>query len=359
MEFNHYQILGINQNATDAEIKAAYKELAKKYHPDKHDNNIVFEEHFKKINAAYQILSNKQKRTLYDYKLTYKATQQAPPAQNANSKKPQAQYRQTTTSQTKPDSETDKKTLRKVYIITIIALVTIGIAAVYFYNFMNHYTAEKEYEEGLQLEAQKKYHFALQSYSSAIAYDNHFTPALVKKAQLRIMLWDDYNGAYYDLSNAIKYDKNPNANLYFQRAKCLLKLKKREDALADLNEAERINPAFDSISFYKAELHCYFFHHYNTAIEEYKLALNKNPNMADAWFGKGISELELNQYDLSIKDISKAIAINDKEGRYYYYRAYANLQLKDTLQACNDWHSAANNSFEQAQVPLDSICKIP
>tara|TARA_Y200000002_G_scaffold380339_1_gene391589 strand:+ start:875 stop:1705 length:831 start_codon:yes stop_codon:yes gene_type:complete len=66
MEDNYYQILGLNENANDNEIKKAYKKLAIKYHPDKNPNNKDAEEKFKTICEAYSVLSDKDKKEQYD-----------------------------------------------------------------------------------------------------------------------------------------------------------------------------------------------------------------------------------------------------------------------------------------------------
>lgn len=61
-----YEVLGINKGADDAEIKKAYRTLAKKYHPDMNPNNAEAEKKFKEINEAYGVLSDKEKKTRYD-----------------------------------------------------------------------------------------------------------------------------------------------------------------------------------------------------------------------------------------------------------------------------------------------------
>ncbi len=63
---NYYDILGVAKNANDKDIKAAYRRLARKYHPDVNPGNKTAEATFKEINAAYEVLSDKDKRAKYD-----------------------------------------------------------------------------------------------------------------------------------------------------------------------------------------------------------------------------------------------------------------------------------------------------
>lgn len=61
-----YEILGLSKNATANEIKKAYRKLAKKYHPDTNAGNAQAEERFKEVTEAYGILSDEEKKRLYD-----------------------------------------------------------------------------------------------------------------------------------------------------------------------------------------------------------------------------------------------------------------------------------------------------
>ena len=61
-----YEVLGVKKSATEKEIKSAYRKLAKKYHPDTNPGDKNAEQRFKEVTEAYNILSDSEKRKLYD-----------------------------------------------------------------------------------------------------------------------------------------------------------------------------------------------------------------------------------------------------------------------------------------------------
>lgn len=63
---DYYEVLGLKRNADDKEIKKAYRKLAKKYHPDTNQGNKEAEFRFKEATEAYEVLSNPEKKKLYD-----------------------------------------------------------------------------------------------------------------------------------------------------------------------------------------------------------------------------------------------------------------------------------------------------
>lgn len=67
MEYkDYYKILGVERNASESDIKKAFRKLAMKYHPDRNPGNKSAEEKFKDLNEAYEVLSDPQKRSRYD-----------------------------------------------------------------------------------------------------------------------------------------------------------------------------------------------------------------------------------------------------------------------------------------------------
>src|SRR5579859_7480486 len=63
---DYYKILGVKKDASEKEIRQAFRKLARKYHPDVNPNNKESEEKFKEINEANEVLSDPEKRKKYD-----------------------------------------------------------------------------------------------------------------------------------------------------------------------------------------------------------------------------------------------------------------------------------------------------
>lgn len=63
---DYYEVLGVDKSVNDDELKKAYRKAAKKYHPDLHPGDAEAEKSFKEVNEAYEVLSDKEKRSRYD-----------------------------------------------------------------------------------------------------------------------------------------------------------------------------------------------------------------------------------------------------------------------------------------------------
>ncbi|MBD2296888.1 J domain-containing protein [Anabaena sphaerica FACHB-251] len=111
VDSNHYEILKVNANASQAEIKQAYRRLVKLFHPDtqqKTANN----EQIILINAAYEVLGDTQNRQQYDQKLRYNSQKSSIPKPKRNSE--QKPYQKTRATGRDADEQIEEW-LRRVY----------------------------------------------------------------------------------------------------------------------------------------------------------------------------------------------------------------------------------------------------
>lgn len=182
---NYYHILGISRRASSQEIKAAYRRLALRYHPDKNPDSSYAEERFKEISHAYQILKDPEKKARHDLMLAYediRATVGIPPP-------PGEPYRRTGTRQdyerarpyrqrppdswhNRPEASARSKrtntiaTMWAFGIVFAIAVLVVGLSSYRAYQQEQQLTEETElamsiYRKAAQFYEQKNYANAL------------------------------------------------------------------------------------------------------------------------------------------------------------------------------------------------------
>jgi len=104
---NYYQILGLDQNCNNEQIKSAFKEYAKHYHPDKHQGNTFFADKFIEVKEAYDNLVNYQTRKVHD---DFHNLNQSFQSSNSTNQERHSQTEQTTYPINREENNTEQKT---------------------------------------------------------------------------------------------------------------------------------------------------------------------------------------------------------------------------------------------------------
>jgi curved DNA-binding protein CbpA len=352
MESNYYEILGVKSSAKDEEIKSAFKNLAKIYHPDKNPGDKDYENQFKLINEAYQVLSDNSKRFFYDMRLESKtsghhAAAAPTPVPTAKSmKKKAAASKQYLLSVEK-----------KVWVFTICGIAVMILAGTLLYNFMNGYTARELYAEGMQFEKKKEYISALEKYSEAVGYDKEYSDAFCRRGLLRLACFGDYDGCFYDLGQAIGHAEKKSGIIYYYRGKVYNRIKKYPLALRDFDQAVSIDPMLDSAYFEKAEIENYIQKNSTLATLHYGKALKLNPKFSKAYYGRARSYQQTKSHREALDDFDKAISLDEKEPAWYFYRGLSYAALKKYKASCRDFETALSKGYEEGKKDRRKFCR--
>ncbi|WP_062543374.1 J domain-containing protein [Rufibacter tibetensis] len=237
MSKNYYHILGVSSSASAAEIKAAYKRLAVKLHPDKNPNNPHAEERFKQINEAYQVLSDPRRRATFDLQRQYEQQQRQAQAY-ANPRYHQTRqpagfqerhYRQRPQKHTH-FSRRDLLIVASVVLATVLLVFVIDIV-------WSGIASGRAMEQARQAESQQLWKAADASYSTALEHKPKLEEARIRRADLRLTHLNNPAGAIEDYTAALKESDKPPAAWYAARGKSYLRTKRYPEALKDLNKA--------------------------------------------------------------------------------------------------------------------------
>ena len=167
---DYYKSLELSFGATSTDIKTAYRRLAKKYHPDLHFGNKLFEEKFKEINEAYSILNDKEKKDIYDInyqKSKYRQSTNNNSSNSTNNSEKKEQKQEANSEHKTKHQNTTKEnpknmindftnifnTIYKNKLYRYISILAIIILSIYIYkkDDISKYYDEQEKKENYEL----------------------------------------------------------------------------------------------------------------------------------------------------------------------------------------------------------------
>ena len=344
MHNNYYDILGVSSKSTTTEIKRAYRKLAKKYHPDLHQNNPFFEEEFKSIAKAYEVLSNERKRADYDYSLetpvyTYtENTQQA--TWDRPKYAPRSYYRQK-----KQEYTPIAWVYGKLFIMGLVMVIILAPIGLLYRSTVVYY------ENGLEAEKTGDYYVALGFYHKSISFwGGRNLEASLRGASLCVYKLKRYHEALYFIDKGFSYSNKDSITslLHYLTGLSYIGSENYQLALDELNKAEKKNYSPDSIHYRKADILAYELNKYQEALDHYDYLLNKNLFLTTSWFGKGWCEQNLQLVQEAIYSYDQSINYGENYALAYYYRGYLHVNQNDSAKACNDFQQAASLGLKQS-----------
>ncbi|OJJ23528.1 hypothetical protein BKI52_03965 [marine bacterium AO1-C] len=268
---NYYEILGIKSTASSQEVREAYKAMAKKYHPDKNANDPYAEEVFKRINSAYQVLSDQQKRYHYDQAQIYQTVASTSTTTTTNAAsgyyKPenntgQAPYRNTTGQSYKtrriyrPKSRyryahISKRKRRNLNIFAGVVGIGVLIFGFYIYDASRYIAARHRYQKALEFVQEKDFYLAIKNLHEAVAFNPTLVEAHLLLGKINDSVYKQPEIAYINYSRAIRYSEKPTVEMYYQRGLYALFAEKHQWAAEDFSQVEVMNPQKAEAYYYR------------------------------------------------------------------------------------------------------------
>lgn len=272
-----------------------------------------------------------------------------------------------------------KKIVRIIFIITTLIISTISsFSQNGLRNFIN----------GERLQAKEKYSASIKRYSKAIKKEPLNKEYRVKRAKSYRKV-GKYNEALNDINKSISIDKNYKEAHYEKGSICAIK-RDYNNAIQEFSLAIDIDSTyseafcgrgavyhlsnqydkalndymkslqlgnFNRIIYYNIGLTLNDMGNYDKALEYLNEAIRIVDNSQQAFYERGRSLYEMKEYNLAEINYHKAAIFNNKldpwekinNGRSYYYKGLCNLQLEDTLQACNDFTEAIDYKYADAE----------
>ncbi|QHL88224.1 DnaJ domain-containing protein [Nibribacter ruber] len=358
MTQNYYHILGLAPSASASEIKAAYKRLALKYHPDRNPLNDRAEEQFKRVNEAYQILSDPRRKATYDLKRQYEKNyhqSQAYSNPRYHYTRPPAGMQERHYHQ-RPQrhshfSKKDRLIALGLIVLLVLLLATIKLS-------WDAFASQRAYQRGQQAETQKHWAEAEAFFTEVLDHDEDQEEARLKRARLRLHHLNDPQGAVTDVSWLLEESEAPSAELWQTRAQAFLQLKNYRQALQDLNHSIELKSSGTAAYFDRGVARLHLEEDLPLAVKDLSVFLeNPSPgrSLADAWLYRSFAQFKLKRLDLAKNDVAKALELDPLNARAYYVQAQVLKARKDIPGAYKAFKRAADLGFSEAEMEADRL----
>lgn len=387
---NYYQVLGLTRSAGQKEIKAAYRKLAVRYHPDKNPDHAEAEERFKEINQAYHVLSNPAKKFQYDLSLDQVFFEYPLPKTHGNRRPAARSYRYTTVHDSRLNRIGNIWALSFLF-FTIILTVVSTIVNSYLErqrqsellekNILLFEDAKRDYNEGQYDAALIKINNISIIYSENIDVFGFKEDIYRKLTMLAGLHFDEGNFrsalSYYHLMlDHYRYIDN---SVYYKIVDCHLQLGNYNDAIRILAEVpanglRAVENQVKIAGIFKNSLQ----DHYN-ALEYYKLSVAMIENQYESMFGKayaavmdprtmpdihfaaylgyGESLSYFGMYENAMNAFNWAIYLRPQNPEAYLQKGYCALKSGDTALACESVNEASRLGAGDSASMLWNICE--
>ncbi len=254
---DYYQILEVPRTASANEIKASYKRLAMKFHPDHNQNNPFAEDYFKRVTEAYRVLGDMNRKYVYDASLavpTYVPTPRPANSEPYQASVYDAPYQQYNGYEDERKSAVSPQMRKKIWIGTGIFGILMIVCGLWVYSYLNERSAKIYLDQAKQLYKDNEPRQALVRITNAIGHKINYHEAYMLRAKIRQDALNYYSALEdYELVLQYRPFKEPTekAEIFFLRGMCYYKSYDFKNALKEFELTLAQVPKNQTYQFFK------------------------------------------------------------------------------------------------------------
>lgn len=352
---NYYHILAIGYNATPAEIKGSYRQLAKEYHPDVNAGNRSKEETFKLISEAYQVLSDEGKKASYDLSLLLQLNGQASATQSNTWNIRRTAARRKNFYRRRVPVEYSRRT----HFAMAVLLLTIAAAVFIVPLSLTRYSSEYHYDKGLEYFQEGQYYAALNSLEhSVIDFGSKDVEACLLAGTILMSQYGQYDYAidYIDKGLARASSPGEKVQLLYLKGQCLAGSTDYHAAIEAFEQALVLWPEYDSLHYAIGEIYAFRLDEYAQGEQNFNRLLVVNPNFQEGLYGRAYCYYKLRNYDAAITDIERFLSKGLVDAEAYLLKGKILHHQGLSAPACDTWTKAVRLGYGEAEKLIDRYC---
>ena len=354
---NYYHILHIGYNATPAEIKSSYRQLAKEFHPDVNQGNRSKENQFKLVGEAYQILSDEGRKASYDLSLLLYLNGQTSTAQTNNTWdiRQYAHRRRSFYRRRSPVVYS-----RKTHVAMAGLLLTIASAVLIVPLYLTRYSSEYHYDKGLEYFQNGQYYAALNSLDrSVIDFGTKDVEACLLAGNILMGQYGQYDYAIEYADKGLERASSPGerVQLLYLKGQCLKQRTDYYPAIEAFQQALTLWPEYDSLHYAIGAIYAFRLDEYALGIEQFDQLLKVNADFRKGVYGRAYCYYKLGQYENALANVDDYLSRGATHPEAYLLKGKILHYLRRTDQACEVWLKAARLDYGEAEKLIKSYCQ--
>lgn len=350
---SYYDILGVDRYATKHEIKAAYRKLALKYHPDRNKSQKESAHQFVEIINAYKTLIDDEKRQRYDNRLDgnieYVFDLDDEVSTQESTYQPSYEY----------IKYYPRQYSRRAYIYGGIFIFMLILVAFFLPFFLMKYSSSFHYKKGMRQYYNGSYFAAMEHFNKSM---NEFG---VKNGLANyynaIIMFDHFGNPNFTLKytrRAMTYELPDSllTKLEWMTGRCYQLRGETDKALSYFKMVENKGNYYDSALLYTGIILALEKNMYDNALPKFEELLQKNNENLPARYYKGYCHQKLNEHQKALDTFSSLEYTNFNPGQVLFHKAISEIKLNMRDQACHDLEKASQYAVQEADKLLMVYC---